>query len=178
DHIIEYKTRHPHIAFKTVFDFGETDFENYDIIIDEETDKYPAYEKFKLYTTRVRLKAASGHPLCGKKLTLKQLSNQAFVSIGDKNGLHAILVKACKKAGFTPNIIVQSNDLKCCARCVEAGVGIGLFREYAQKKPLGNTQILDVTDFNEVQTVCSYYKKSSAYGNVEHFLNFLKSKTI
>ena len=43
DRIIEYKTKHPHIAFKTVFDFRETDIEHYDIIIDEETDRYPDY---------------------------------------------------------------------------------------------------------------------------------------
>jgi DNA-binding transcriptional LysR family regulator len=39
DRIIEYKTKHPHIAFKTVFDFRETNIEHYDIIIDEETNR-------------------------------------------------------------------------------------------------------------------------------------------
>lgn len=177
NHIIEYKSRHPHISFKTVFDFDETSFENYDIIIDEKSDKYPEYEQIDLYTTKVRLRVAAKSPLCGKKLTLKQLSNQPFVSIGENNGMNKILINACKKAGFTPNIVVQSNDIWCNRKFVEAGVGIGLGREYPRSRKSENVEYLDITDFNEKQTICSYCRKQSAYGNVEHFLKFLKSKT-
>lgn len=178
DLIIEYKTRHPHMAFKTIFDFDETDFESYDIIIDEKADKYHDYEKFDLFTTHIRLSASAQSPLCGKKLTLKQLRNQPFISIGENNSMHRIFINACKAAGFTPNIVVQTNDVQCNRKCVEAGVGIGLGREYPQLI-LPNTQkYLNVTDFNEEQTICSYYKKQSAYGNVRHFLKFMENKII
>ncbi len=176
DHIIEYKTRHPHIAFKTVFDFDADNFENYDIIIDEETDKYSSYEKIHLYTTRLRLSVSKNSSLFGKKLTLKQLSNHPFVSIGANNSMHKILLHACKQAGFVPNIIVQSNDLQCNRKFVEAGVGIGLAREYPDATPPENIAYLDIIDFNEKQTICAYCKTHSAYGNVTHFLNFLKTK--
>ncbi len=178
DHIIEYKSKHPHIAFMTVFDFDETNFENYDIIIDEKCDKYPQYEKIDLYTTRIRLRASAKSPLCEKKLSLMELSNHPFVSIGENNSMHKILINACKKAGFAPNIVVQSNDISCNRKFVEAGVGIGLGREYSHSEKSKNVEYLDVTDFNEKQTICSYYRKQSAYGNIEHFLNFLKSKTV
>ena len=178
DHIIEYKSKHPHIAFMTVFDFDETNFEKYDIIIDEKCDKYPQYEKIDLYTTKVRLRVATKSPLCGKKLTLKQLSKQPFVSIGENNGMHKILIAACKKAGFTPNIVVQSNDISCNKKFVEAGVGIGLGREYSHSGKPENIEYLDIMDFNEKQTICCYYRKQSAYGNIEHFLNFLKNKIV
>lgn len=178
DYIIEYKTKHPHISFKTVFDFDETDFEKYDIIIDELNNNYPEYERINLYTTKLCLRVAANSPLCKKKLTLKQLSNQPFISIGENNGMHKILINACKKAGFTPDIVVQSNDIYCNKKCVEAGVGIGIGRENQSSQISENIKYLDVTDFNETQTICSYYRKQSAYGNVEHFLNFLKSKTL
>ena len=45
DCIIEYSKRHPHITFKTVFDFDKTDFDNYDIIIDENNDSYRNCER-------------------------------------------------------------------------------------------------------------------------------------
>ena len=178
DHIIEYKTKHPHISFKTVFDFDDLDFEKYDIIIDEQNNDYESFEKIILYNTKVRLRIASTHPLAHKKLTLKQLSNQPFVSIGENNGMHKILINACKKAGFIPNIVVLSNDIWCNRKFVEAGVGIGLAREYPFPVKNENIKILDVSDFNEKQVICGYYKKNSAYGNVEHFLNFLKNKAI
>lgn len=178
DHIIEYKTKHPHIPFKTVFDFDETNFENYDIIIDEKCDKYPEYERIDLYTTKVRLRVATKSPLCGKKLTLKQLRDYPFVSIGENNGMHKILIAACKKVGFTPNIVVQSNDISCNRKFVEADVGIGLGREYSHSGKSENIEYLDITDFNEKQTICCYYRKQSTYGNIEHFLNFLKNKIV
>lgn len=178
DHIIEYKSKHPHIAFKTVFDFDETDFEKYDIIIDEKCDKYPEYDRIDLYNTKIRLKVSSKSPLCEKKLTLKQLVNQPFISIGENNSMHKILINACKKVGFTPNIVVQSNDISCNRKFIEAGVGIGLGREYPHLRKPENVKYLEVTDFNESQTICSYYRKQSAYGNVEHFLKFLKSKIV
>lgn len=178
DHIIEYKTKHPHIPFKTVFDFDETNFENYDIIIDEKCDKYPEYERIDLYTTKVRLRVSANSPLCGKKLTLKQIRDYPFVSIGENNGMHKILIDACKKAAFTPNIVVQSNDIYCNRKFVEAGVGIGLGREYPHSGKSENVEYLNVTDFNEKQTICSYYRKQSTYGNIGHFMNFLKSKIV
>lgn len=178
DHIVEYKTKHPHIAFKTVFDFDETDYDNYDIIVDGKTEKYIGYENIELYTTKIRLAASSRSPLCGKKLTLKQLSNQPFISIGENNGLHNLLINACKNAGFTPNIVVKSNDLLCHRKFVESGICIGLEREYPQKVIRDDTEYLNVTDFNEEQTIYCYYKKDACYGNIKHFLNSLKSKDI
>lgn len=178
DLIIKYKTIHPHMAFKTIFDFDETDFKSYDIIIDEKAQKYNEYEKIDLFTTRIRLCASAKNPLCGKKLTLKQLRNQSFISIGENNSMHRIFINACKAAGFTPNIVVQTNDVQCNIKCVEADVGIGLARDWPQSILPNTRKYLNVTDFNEEQTICSYYKKQSAYGNVRHFLKFLENKII
>lgn len=170
--IIEYKSNHPEVAFKTVFDFDETDLSDYDIIIDEKCDKYPLYECIELFTADVKLYAAKSSPLHLKKLTLSELKDEPFVSIGENNGLTKILINACKKVGFTPNFAVQSNDISCTKRCVEAGVGIGLAR-ISRNHPASDIRYLNVVDFNPTQTLCVYYKKSAAYGNIEHFLEFL-----
>ena len=174
DVVIAYKQKHPQVAFKTVFDFTGTDYEEYDIVIDEEKDAYPGYEKLPLCSTRIRIRAAADSPLCGRKLTLRQLQEHAFISIGEQNSMNQILVDACKKAGFTPQIAIQCNDIKCYEKCLAAGVGIGLGREFPNAIQAENVACLDVTDFNKTQTICSYYKKQAAYGNVKNFLDFLK----
>lgn len=178
DRIVEYKKRHPEMAFGTVFNFDEKDISGYDIIIDEENERYKGYEKIKLFTSKVRLRASKNSPLCGKKLTLSSLANEPFVSIGENNGMHRILMEACKKAGFTPNIVVQTNDLACNRKCVEAGVGIGLTREYPGVYLSPECRYLTVTDFNETQVVYAFFKKEAAYGNVEHFIRFLEARSI
>ena len=175
DDIIEYNRKHPNIAFKTVFDFGETDFENYDIIIDEKTDRYPTYETFELCNMRIRLKVASDNPLCGRQLTMRQLCNQPFVSIGEQSNMHRLLLNACHKAGFFPNVAVMSNDIACYEKFIRSGMGIGLSKERPQNAT-DQTAYLDVTDFDERYTVYAYYRKDAAYGNVKSFLDFLHSK--
>lgn len=174
--IIAYKKKHPHSTFKTVFDFRETNFEDYDIIIDEKKNDYPKHASFDLLQTQIRFRVAKSHPLRGKKLTMGQLKGQAFVSIGENSSLNQILMDTCRKAGFIPNIAIQSNDIKCCENCVAAGVGIGLARQYPGSNLASDIEYLDVTDFNHTQTICCYYKEASAYGNVREFLVFLKSR--
>jgi len=177
DYIIEYKSRHPYISFKTVFDFGDINIENYDIIIDDKPEKYADYENFEICSTRILLKASSNSPLCKRKLTLKQLCNQSFLSMGEQSSMHQLLINACNRAGFSPNIVVKTNDTQCYKKCLESGIGIGLGRDNPQEHN-NNIKFLDITDFDARQTVYGFYKKQHAYGNVEHFINFLKSKII
>jgi len=175
DCIIEYNQKHPDITFKTVFDFSDTDYEKYDIIIDEKTDAYPEYENFELYSERIHIRASAKNPLCNKKLSLRQLCNHSFISWGEQSNMHNILINACAKAGFTPKVSVHSNDIECIEKLIASDIGIGLG---LGMMPRAGTQFLDVTDFDERYTIYSYYKKQACYGNVEHFLNFLKSNNI
>lgn len=175
DCIIEYNQKHPDITFKTVFDFSDTDYEKYDIIIDEKTDAYPEYENFELYSERIHIRAAAKSPLCSKKLSLRQLCNYSFISWGEQSNMHNILINACTKAGFTPKISVYSNDIECIEKLIASGIGIGLGLGMKVKP---GTQFLDITDFDERYTVYAYFKQQANYGNVKHFLDFLKSNIV
>ena len=178
DFIIKYKATHPNISFRTIFDFTGTSAENFDIIVDDKPLQHPEYEKFELSSKRVRLKAAATSPLCGKELCLKQLCKQPFISFGEHSSTHKMLLSACQREGFTPNFVVQTNDLLCYNRYVEAGIGIGVERYDKENKTSSEkTQFLNVVDFRERQTVYVFYKLHSAYGNVQDFLEFLRDKS-
>ncbi|MBR2405884.1 MAG: LysR family transcriptional regulator [Clostridia bacterium] len=174
DLIIEYSTKHPHISFKTVFDFGETALEEYDIIIDEENDHYPDYERFELFTMRLHLKCSAGDPLCDKALQLRQLCNRPFISMGHDSNMHRILAKACNHAGFTPQVSVLCNDIECYEKLIASGLGIGVGRAESHHQGVKN---LDVTDFNETYTVYAFYNAKAYYGNVKSFVDFLKNNS-
>lgn len=174
DYIIAYTEKHPYITFKTVFDFNETAFEKYDIIIDEKTDRYPEYETFELCTMRIRMKAAVGSPLCRRRHTLRQLSGQPFISWGEQSNMHALLLRACARAGFKPNIVVQSNDTVCYEKLIASGIGIGLGREAYREDAEKGLAYLDVSDFDERYTVYAYYKAQTYSGCVKHFIDFLR----
>ena len=176
DCIIEYKLKHPNTKVKLIFDFDKTDFENYDIIIAKQNDALTNYEHFTLSDARVCIKASKSHPLIYKKLTMKELSNQKFVSMNEHSNMHKILVEACEKAGFSPNIVAYCNDIHCYSKCIASGIGIGLGREHLNgEKSAG---ILNVTDFNVRYKTCVFYKTENLYGTVESFVKFLKDKSI
>ena len=176
--IIAYKANNPHIDFETVFDFNETNFSDYDIIVDEKSDKYSEYECVEFFSAAVKLCASKNSPLCKKRISLADLKNEAFVSVGKNNGLTKILVNACRKQGFSPTFAIQSNDLSCTKKCVEEDIGIGVVRNDGNEQFTSNMCQLDVYDFNETQTLCLYYKKSAAYGNVKNFLEFFINRTL
>lgn len=176
DYIIEHNRIKPHIRFQINFDNADQDFEKYDIIIDERSDLYTAYDSIELCHMRMRLVVSRDSPLLRKKLTMKQLSSQQFITLGEQSHMHKILLDACKKAGFLPNISIRSNDMKYYEKLVESGIAIGVERDTPKNLRLRNIAYLDVSDFAEESVVFAYYKKESAYGNIEQFLRFLSSK--
>ena len=176
EYIIEHNRLKPHIRFQINFDNGETDFEKYDIIIDERTDLHDTLERIELCHMQLRLTVSRDSPLCQRKLTMRQLSNQRFISLGTHSNMHKVLLSACKRAGFSPNIAVRSNDMKYYEKLVESGIGIGIERNNLRTLQQRNIAYLDVSDFHEESVVYAYFKKESNYGNVEQFLQFLSSK--
>lgn len=173
DYIIEYNKKYPHITFKTVFDLGETELNNYDIIIDEKSFSYPEFDGFELCNMKIYMEVSSDSPLLGRKLKLKQLYNQPFISLSGNSNMHKILIQSCKQAGFTPRIVAQINDNECYKKMIESGIGIGLGRK---KTNSGKTASLDISDFDKRYIVYAYYKSHDNYGNISHFLDFLKNK--
>ena len=174
--LIEYRELHPNQRFLTVFDFDE-DYEEYDLIVDERNESYVGYEKMELCTMRIRLCAAPDSPLCGRPLTLRQLRNQNFVTMGKQSNAHRLLVKACKNVGFVPNIVMEINDTKCYGKCIHTGMGIGLSREPAETKPSESAKnFLLVSDFEELQTYYIYYKKTGSNSNLQNFVDYLRKR--
>lgn len=172
DKIVLYRALYPNVSFCTSFDFRDAAYDKYDIIIDERSGRYENFECHLLYDYALRFKCAANDPLFGKEITLAQLSDREFVSMGEDSNLHRILLEACRKAGFTPKISVLCNDIECYDKLVVSGMGIALGRERAEPEP--GICYLNITDFHDRYRVCAYSLRESCYGNVKAFLNFIQ----
>lgn len=168
DHIINYTSQNPKISFKTIFDFKDTHMDDFDIIIDDEGEKYPDHKRFEYASRPMRFRASAKSELCGKKLMLKDLWNQSFITMGENTSAHKMLVNACHREGFHPNIAVQTNDLLCYNKYIEAGIGIALGRYEPKQYQNAKSQYLEVTDFTGRQTIYVFYK------NKPHVMEFIK----
>ena len=170
ERIIQYKNRYANTRFKLIADFDETDLGNYDVIIDVECDQYAGYEAVKLCKQRIFLYAAADREICARKLSLKEFAKEPFVVMSRHGYQGKLLSAACKKAGFTPNIVAQVNDSGCFRKMIASGIAIGIGGELAGD---GAMAALNVTDFRYEQAVCMYYKKENNHGNTARFISFI-----
>lgn len=178
DLITQYSANHTDVSFKTVFDNGDTDFTEYDIIIDEENERYGQYERIELFTMRLRLKCAAKDPLCLQTLALNQLCDRSFALMDTQGNMSKILTKACSRVGFTPRIAVVCNDIACYEKFIASGMGIGIGREDDTSGAGAPIRDLNVVDFKEHYTVYAYYSKKEYYGKLKSFVEFLQTKGI
>ena len=175
DYIIEFKSKYPDIILDAQFGFSEKDLDSYDAIISVSDHSFEHYGKIELFTQRLCVKASANSPLRGRKLTLGQLSNQPFLSLGHGSASHEILLDVCKRAGFTPNIVMRCDDSNCYRKLLEEGIGLCISGENSFTD---RSVKLDVTDFEERQTVYCYYKKGIEEKDFLRFLQFLKNKAV
>ena len=174
DKIVQYKYKYTNTCFRLSTDFDEKNYDNYDVIIDNEKADYVGWERLELCKQRILIYASPKSHLCGNKLRLEQLSEENFANLSLYGNQYQMLLNACHKAGFSPNLVAQINDSACFMRIISSGVAIGVAGEmYAKVSNIPEVVPLDVADFKEYQPICIYYKKEAAYGNVKRFIDFI-----
>lgn len=165
----------PHVQARVDFIRADLPLDQYHIIIDKQSSSYPDRMQTEFCRLRLQLVASQASPLKGKKLTMHQLRQQAFVLSGEDSPAYEALLYACRKAGFRPNISFCSNDAACCRMLVASGLGIGIEPEPSQTARVQKLTALHVTDFSEEFSVCAYCKENETWGNVALFLAFLQN---
>ena len=170
DLVLEFNKLYPHCSFKISFDFDETNDEEYDIVIDEDNECYSDYRKIEIFTAKLRIKCAKNHRLVGRKVTMRQLSGEQFLSMGKKSNMHKALLRVCERSGFTPEISVFCNDLECYEKLLSGGQGIAIGIETTENSDIS---FLDVTDLDERYTVYCHCKPNCEADVVGKFLDFV-----
>lgn len=175
DQVIQYKKTYTHTRFKLVADFDETDLDDYDIIIDTKSEQYAGYASVELVDQQIFCYVPSNSSFCARSFSLKELAQMSFVLMSQHGNHGKVFLKACKDAGFSPNIVAQVNDSACFRKMISSGIAIGVTGKYGAAVE-GNTTLvpLNITDFKHEQTICMYYKKENDRGNTAKFISFLR----
>ncbi len=178
DLAIEYKQSHPEVSFRISNVKSLEEFNSFDIIIDQQSDWYGDRERFLLSIEQLCIKASKNSPLAGKTLTVNQLRDESFVTMGKGSAMRRLLEETGQRHGFTPNITIECNDRQCLFRCIEQGMGldIGSLRSLNDDEQK-NIVALNVTDFNEIQSVYVYHRPRPSNPVMKDFLRFLKTKS-
>jgi LysR family hydrogen peroxide-inducible transcriptional activator len=68
-----------------------------------------------------------GHPLAGAdSVFLKQLEHEEFVGMHSDHGLRDLMNSVCLRAGFSPNVTVETSQLSVLCGMVHSGVGVSV----------------------------------------------------
>ncbi|MBQ8803137.1 MAG: LysR family transcriptional regulator [Tyzzerella sp.] len=173
--LVQYKKLHPNVSFKMSHDYATTDFTPYDIVIGRQTDECSDWEHFLLSVDELCIKAHKDNPLTQKRLTMRNLCNEPFITMGKENTLHRLLVKHGNRCNFTPNVVIECADRDCLLHCVNAGMGLSLGTKKALKDDIQKELVaLDVIDFCETQLVYVYHRQVRNNDDaLKSFLEFL-----
>lgn len=176
--IIQYKEQFPYVRFEISHDALSSNYENFDIIIDEQTNHYIGRESFLLSAEQIFVKAAKNSPLVGQPLTFGQLKDASFIVTQKGSRMWQRLEKAATQSGFLPKVSIESNDRQCMLKYVESGMGLMLGSKRAlHSESEKNIAALNITDFNEIQSIYVYYRMADEKDiSLESFLSFLKIK--
>ncbi len=178
--IVEYISKEKNNNFIISNDYANREIDDYDIIIDEPKEKYSHWEHFVLSVERICVKASVNSPLVGKSLYFHQLEGEPFVLPSIGNGMRKRYEDACQRNNIKEHIIVECNDRQCLHQYISSGIGltIGSFRSLAESTQQALTA-LKVIDFDEIQTVCVFYKRNRKQNfHLTKLCDYLYSKRI
>lgn len=178
--IVEYAATELSNNFIVSKEYTDKNIDSYDIIIDEPDEKYADWEHFVLSVERICVKASVNSPLVGKDLYFRQIGAEGFVLPSAGNGMRNRYEAACKKHKLKEQIVVECDDRQCLHQYVASGIGltIGSHRSLGDATQR-NLVPLRVLDFDEIQTVCVFYKKTASQNfYLKKFCDYLYSKRI
>ena len=172
--IAQFKAKNPQANFIISNDYTITDIDRFDVIIDEDGKQYEGWQRFLLSSEIICVKAASTNPLVGKALTFYDLKDQVFVLPSVGNGMRNLYERICHREGIAPNVTIECNDRQCLQYYVQANMGLTLGAYRALKdQTQDNISPLNITDFNETQSVFVFYRKKMQNNAIRSFCNFL-----
>lgn len=136
--VARFRKKHPKVKFK----FRQGKFESLlqDVLNNEVDlafisplpDNEPAIVGDLLFAEELYAILPPGHALAGaSSIRLEQLKDEQFVLFGEGYSLRTIVIDACMKAGFRPNIGFEGEETDTIRGLVAAGMGVSLLPEMA-----------------------------------------------
>lgn len=176
--IVEYMQQNPQVRFIISNDYARETIEPFDLVIDQPSDRYKGWHSFLLSTELLCIKAASTSKWASQALTFRQLADEVFIFPSLGNGMRNLYEQLCDKHKIAPNIGIECNDRQLLQYYVQSGLGLTIGACRSLDDHTQNDIIpLNVTDFNEIQTVYVFQKREQENNPIiRNFCRYLQSK--
>ena len=119
-----YRRLYPEVEL-TVTHLAPPDATRYDLIVEGEGVEVTGCDRTLLVEEELLLAVPADSPYVGA-VSLSELSEAPFITMGERSGLFHRTHELCRAHGFRPHIAIQSDDPHYVRRCVELGLGVTL----------------------------------------------------
>ncbi len=87
-----------------------------------------------------------GHRLADRTdLTMSELADEQFISFREGSRLRELLMAAGEQAGFTPQVMLESNESRRIRRLVERGMGVAILPRSDAEEPGADVAVARLT---------------------------------
>jgi DNA-binding transcriptional LysR family regulator len=109
-------------------------------------------EWHELFSEPLRLAVPHGHRLAGRRrVRLAEVATDPFIVVKPGYGLRDITETLCDRAGFTPRVAFEGEDVETLRGLVAAGLGVALLP--ARRSAPSSTPLLSVADRGSSRTI-------------------------
>ena len=168
--IIEsFRKLHPEVSFTTshnIEDFSDS----FDIIISDKELELP-YLKTKVSEEKFLLAYNKSNAEFVKSIDKNRLENLPFITMNAGSSVYQNTLLFCRHLGFSPNIVLQSEDPFYIRKCIELGIGIAVVPEFSWSGQLSdNVALKSIVDLKRKIYV---YKKHGMSRYINEFCDML-----
>lgn len=171
--IENFSQEHKNVSFFVNNSYNEN-VDSYDVIITDRPIAKRHYKSIPLVLEKFLLASRTDHSFTQNRgLTVPDLENERFITMGDGSGIYRATNEICSKAGFVPNIVIQSDDPFYIRKYIEMGLGIAFVPAVSWRGMFSENILLrDITDYQ--RSTRAYYDSNKYLSNaVRKFLTVL-----
>jgi len=163
--IESFQKQYPDISFITTHTIDQ-DIKDYDIVITDKDIK-TSFNKNMILEEKLLLaynKAAFSYL---ENFNTEKLRNCPFITMKSGNSIFELTQKICNDLGFSPRIVLQSEDPFYIRKCIELGLGVAIVPELSWRGQFSESVVL--------KKIGAYKRKVYIYNKYsanEHFNMF------
>ncbi len=170
--IEDFRKLYTDVHFITVHN-ADTTSDEFDIIVTDKNLNLP-YSKTRAAEENILLAYNKNSFAINNSAASYDLENLPFITMGSGSSTHEQTQNICNRLGFSPNIVLQSEDPFYIRKCIELGLGISFVPELSWHGQFSDNIILK--NIGDHKRSINIYKKYGTNEFLDKFHDMLLEK--
>lgn len=125
--VSRFAEQYPRVTFSIFHDFSSAEGDHYDLCISAIRAAQHMHTYKPFIQERIVLNVHEDHPLAGSaSISLRELSEEKFITMSSRSSLYAITFEQCRSNGFDPHVPFICDDPYFVRKYVAENMGIAL----------------------------------------------------